>query len=66
MLPFSNNGAQKIFGFLLGMYGLVFLALGISFTKFIDLGFFRITYTTFGLIITFIGLYYFAESAFRD
>lgn len=65
MYPFKDENSQKAFGFVFSIFGLLILALGITYNIFFEIFALGISYTTFGLLFTMIGLFYFTESIFK-
>lgn len=61
MYPFKNKDSEKSFGFVFSIFGLVVLMMGINNPSSYIINNFLST-TLFGLIVFFIGLFYFVDS----
>ena len=66
MYPFKTEEAQKSFGFIFSLFGLILLALGIN-SPLLILSFFGLNfnYSFLGFLFFFIGLFYFIENTLR-
>ena len=64
MFPFNSKNSQKAFGFLLSIYGLIIVMIGLNSSIFLNAYLFNISFTLLGILVTMVGIFYFADSIF--